>query len=151
MYLKILILVLALAGCTISSSNQAMNEQSQKIIDTDIEIPIGYQGLYLTANLNREGDDKDCNDWTFAENSLKNLLKELEKVSITEAYSRCYQYKCAYYGKVASPKKAYEIAIHAGGYIILSNEKETLHFIMTKESDLFVSVCNCCETEEEDR
>ena len=151
MYLKILILVFFIAGCTTSSSNQAMNDQSQSTIKSDKGIPIGYHNLYLKESLKREVKDNNCAEWFFPESTLRNLLKSFEEVSGMESYQRCYQYKCWYTGKVSNQKEDYEITVHAGGYIILSNEKETLHFIMTKESDLFVSVCDCCETEEEDR
>ncbi len=117
------------------------------------DIYIGYQGLKLSGELEKGYNynvEKNkvirlCESWTFNKKSLKEILRKMRKVDAYEWYTLCYDYPCWYSGIVLNSQNKYEISVYAGGYIILSNKNETLHFILEKESDLFIEVCDCCE------
>jgi hypothetical protein len=143
MNVKLVFLLFFVAACGVKTSSQSAEGFSEQIES----ISIGYQNLRISKKLKRGGNDTDCADWTFTKESLKNLLKSLKKVSGQASYKSCYQYGCWYKGEVNNARQTYEITVYAGGYIHLANEKETLHFITVNESDLFVSICDCCETE----
>ena len=147
-------------GCTYnakSSNNTNKNTEQKKEIVVQVvqqdSTEIGYLDYKLIGTLKKVNQDQEryeeyfekCTDWVFKEKSIFNLLKKMRKVEATEAYARCYQYPCWYEGKVSNGDADYEIAIYAGAFVTLSNNDETLHFIMEEKSDLFVDFCSCCE------
>lgn len=113
-------------------------------------VHIGYDSLRLVSCLvNTYGSDiskiDTCISWDFPDSAAQDLLAKMEKVNSTEWYATCYQFPCYYTGKVSNGKSKYDISIHSGSYVILNNEKETLHFILREESPIFLGPCDCCE------
>ena len=138
-------------GCNCTSENH-----SNEVIDENIsqvkEITLGYNNLKFISELKKACkpySDNDlfenANNWSFSIESVSNLLKHMRKVESNEWYALCTIYPCWYEGKVANEKVNYEILINAGGFVILTNEDETLHFILEDKSSLFIAVCDCCE------
>lgn len=127
----------------------AIFDKEPTIIQDSSNIYIGYKDLKLLNNLKKEIkgtlEDSLCNAWSFEKSALKGILKTMKKVSGQEAYKLCYQYPCWYKGIVSNDILEYRITIYGGGYITLYNKAETLHFITENESNLFITICNCCE------
>ncbi|MEM6765109.1 MAG: hypothetical protein AAF655_09290 [Bacteroidota bacterium] len=120
------------------------------------EIPIGYQDLRVISPLERYIDQKapqkvleetGCLSWEPAPEDFHSLLESVQEVSPTEWYAKCYQYPCGYKGRVGNVLVEYEFMLNAASYLILSNEEETVHFILEEKSDLFLQSCDCCEQE----
>ena len=139
-------------------NNSSLNNENKNVMAVtkeasletkDSHIHIGYKNLKLTSSLKKEVKDnpKDslCSSWNFNEEALKGLLTSMKKVSGQEAYKYCYQYPCWYKGVVSNDSLEYEITIYGGGYLTLKNKDEILHFITKNESQLFISICDCCE------
>lgn len=133
---------------------KAFEQKTIEVSDTKDEIDIGYQNLKLTGILERKIDknskeaellNSGCTSWEFKKSNLEGLLGTMRKVEPVEWNAVCYTFPCYYEGKVANEKKEYTIIINAASYVILTNEKETLHFILEKKSNLFLTPCDCCE------
>ncbi len=116
-------------------------------------IPIGYKNLYLVTEL-QKNDSKEyydsfkCYEWEFEEESLRNIIPQMDTVNSFESYYRiCNQYPCNYTGLISDGKNEYEIFIQGGSQIFLGIKPNNtgITFIHRKPSDLFISVCNCCE------
>lgn len=116
-------------------------------------IPIGYKNLYLVTELQKNDskeyyDSFECYEWELEEESLRNIITEMDTaINSNDLYVSCYQYSCNYTGLISDGKKEYEIIIHGGSQIYLGIEPNNtgITFIHRKASDLFISVCNCCE------
>lgn len=150
----------AVSGAIIvlSSNNQIFHTYYDiSYTNTKLEgIPIGYQDLEIKAELIKGLDEKlvleelqktGCESWEISLISLKNILKKMRKVEATEWYAVCYNYPCWYESKVSNDKVEYDFHVNAASYITLSNENETLHFILEEPSEIFLTACDCCEYE----
>ena len=123
-------------------------ESSQNTKNKNLEIV--YMDFMLVGELskftsNSNKDSASCNNWVFKRDSAFHILDNMRLVEANEAYVSCYQYECGYIGTVANENLNYEITIYPGGIITLSNDITTLNFIMEIDSQLFISICNCCE------
>lgn len=144
----ITLITVSLLGCVDTGRPKSGNKES--ILENGILI--GYADFKLIGTLSKENNiDKipeskrelfaDCLSWTFKEASIENLLNKMKKVDPSYAYQLCESYPCWYTGKVTNGKVYYEITIYAHSAVTLTNEKESLFFIMEGESDLFISPC----------
>ena len=144
----ITLITVSLLGCVDSGRPKSGNKES--ILENGILI--GYADFKLIGALSKENNiDKipeskrelfaDCRNWTFKEASIKNLLNEMKQVDPSYAYQLCEFYPCWYTGKVTNGKVLYEITIYAHSAVTLTNKKESLFFIMERESDLFITPC----------
>ncbi len=144
---KISFLILAVFVMVTCMSNVKSNSTREKTLEKNIQdIPIGYNNLFLRGEIVKkenfeDGDNSDCSDWILDREQLKNILQSMEKVDATEWYAACQNYPCWYEGVLLNKTSEYEIIINAASYIIISNEKETLHFVLDKKSKLFLIPC----------
>ncbi|XWN37317.1 MAG: hypothetical protein ROO71_00045 [Balneola sp.] len=150
----VILFFLILLGCNLKTKP---NNSINAILSTNKQITqdstkIGYLDYKLLGNLTKinqkKESEKNVNQWVFKKSSVYNLLSRMKKVEANEAYTKCYQHNSWYEGIVSNGNDTLEMAINSGGYIVLSNKKKTIHFIMEKESSLFTDICNCCEEQE---
>lgn len=141
-------------GCSNSGKKTNSLEVESPPVSQTQEIFIGYLDLKLNGTLKKEfksesnnGNDiiVECERWTLGDTSISNILKGMRKVDATEWYALCYNYPCWYEGNVSNGNVKYQMTINAASYVTLSNDKETLHFILEKKSNLFIVACDCCE------
>lgn len=140
---------------TSCGSRQNENLQYLKSQETENEgIPLGYLGLKINKELRRgfkQGADPEefseigCDSWELPLSSMRNILRDMRRVEGEEWYALCYNYPCWYKGRASNGKLEYDFYVNAASYIILSNEDETLHFILEKPSEIFLTACDCCE------
>jgi len=93
----------------------------------------------------KEIQSSGCESWEFKESSLQGLLKKMKKVEPVEWNSLCYDFPCYYEGKVKNEEREYTITINAASFVKLYNDDETIIFIETEATSLFLTPCNCCE------
>ena len=126
------------------------------ILRKEENISIGYKDFILISPLtkvNRIKEEREerqiffteCNDWHLDKVSANNIIQGMEKVEGSLAWRLCYYYPCWYNGTVSNGKKSYEITIYAHSAVTLTNDEETLFFILKEKSDLFIVPCDCCE------
>lgn len=151
--MKILNLLFILAGsiylsCTASQSNLETNNPD--FDELKRSIPLGYQSMKLISELKLVDrlppeDVRMLQDWQIVPSNLNNILKHMELVESTEWYARCYMFERWYLGTVSNGEKVYKLLVCASGYITLSREGETLHFITVEDPLIFSMPCDCCE------
>jgi len=157
-----LLFVIAIVGCNYQHSNNKTayttpDETETILVEGEIfaiqDMEIGYDNLKLISELEKKTksvSDKEmtntgCKDWIFDKENLKEILTYFKKVEAVEWNAICYNYPCYYEGKVSNGEKEYTIIINAASYIQLVNEEESLYFVQTDESKIFLIPCNCCE------
>lgn len=120
------------------------------------KIYIGHKDFLLISPITKENRIKDereerqkffteCNDWHLEKESVTNIIEAMERVEGALAWKLCYYYPCWYTGTVSNTKESYEITIYAHSAVTLSNDEETLFFILKEKSELFLVPCDCCE------
>jgi hypothetical protein len=141
-------------SCNHATKNAHLKNAVEKS-GNEKEIPIGYKTLKLIGGLKRACKYEEASNelakivtkWAFSDSLAHNLLQKMRKVESNEWYASCTIYPCWYEGVVKDQDTQYEIIINAGGYVILTNESETLHFVLIEKSDLFIGICACCESD----
>jgi len=137
-------------GCTFADGQR--NKEGTKDCTQKKDVLIGYENLKLISPLTRVNriDEEpehqrkfftECYDWSFKEEYAYKILENMRQVEGSYAYHICQYYPCWYTGKVSNGIVEFEITIYAHSSITLSNEKETLFFILEEESDLFIVPC----------
>ncbi len=150
-------------GCNQPTDNTVSQSTMSEVVPLDQDefndssqiqgVDIGYRNLKLIGKLERKtrsATEKElgttgCKDWVFKEVDLRGLLKKMERVEPVKWNMVCYDYPCYYEGAVGNGKDKYTITINGASYIELHNEKETVIFIYTQKTKLFLIPCNCCE------
>lgn len=149
------IFILALGCKNLQTNNLNSVEQTLSVKEsTAFDVQIGYRNLYLTSPIEKKIDSQktvnediwlNCKGWTLTSESIRNLLYDMRIVEATEWYALCYQYPVWYEGIVKNDHSEFRIIINAASFVILTNNDETLHFILERESKLFLAACDCCE------
>lgn len=149
MFINIVVIGL-MSFLTITSCVQ---ENAQTTVKIE-EIPIGYKNLKLAGQLTkhiktgtnlRDLEESGCVDWKFHRSSAKDILASMKLADAENLYAKCYFLPCWFEGTVKNEELEYRLIIGATSHITLDNEKETLHFILESNSNLFLLPCNCCE------